>query len=197
MQTSGKYRNIFKADMYHSGVISIWTEPQVAIGQRAFLCCSPTGNVLWDCITYLDDETIKRIRDLGGVSAIVISHPHFYSTMLHWAEVFNCKVYISCEDEEWVMRKGWFQVFWEGKEMDILDGEFKIIKTGGHFPGSSVMLWKSERKLFVADTIGIAASGVNHVKRMPGVISFSFMWSYPNLVSSLNIQRMIITLICL
>lgn len=61
--------------------------------------------------------------------------------------------------------------------------DFVAIKTGGHFPGSSVLWWKSARKLFVADTIMVVPSGIYHVDRVPGTASFSFMWSYPNFVS--------------
>jgi hypothetical protein len=163
-------------------MISIWTEPQLAIGQRTILCCTPQGNILWDCITYLDDETVARINELGGVAAIVISHPHYYTTMLHWAEAFGCPVYLSGEDEEWVLRKGEAQQLWTGKELELLDGQFRVVKVGGHFPGSSVMWWKGERKLFVADTITVVPSGVYHVDRLPGTSSFTFMWSYPNMV---------------
>jgi glyoxylase-like metal-dependent hydrolase (beta-lactamase superfamily II) len=85
LQLSKKYRNVFRMDKYNSGLVSIYTQPQGAIGQRAILCCTDKGNVLWDCITYIDDETVQRIKDLGGIEAIVISHPHYYSTSLHWA----------------------------------------------------------------------------------------------------------------
>jgi len=182
LQLSKKYRNVFKKDKYHSGTISILTEPQFGIGQRAILCCSEKGNVLWDCITYIDDETVQRIKDLGGIEAIVISHPHYYSTSLHWAEAFNCKVYVSSEDREWMMRQGPAQTFWTGKELELLGGEFKAVKVGGHFPGSSVMLWKSARKLFVADSITIIPSGVYHIDRPADTASFTFMWSYPNMI---------------
>lgn len=182
MQLSGKYTNTFTADSFHSGIIYITTTPSFAIGQRAILCCSPAGNVLWDCITYLDDSTISRINDLGGITAIAISHPHFYSTSLHWAAAFNCKVLLSAEDSQWLMRRGDAHELWEGKQRDLV-GEFTVVKVGGHFPGSSVMLWKREKKLFVADSIMVVPSGVYQVDRPQGTTSFTFMWSYPNYVS--------------
>lgn len=118
------------------------------------------------------------------MKAIVISHPHYYSTSLHWAEALGCKVYISAEDEEWVMRKGGAMAFWSGKRMELLDGEFVAVKVGGHFPGSSVLFWPSERKLFIADSITVVPSGVYHVDRPANTVSFAFMWSYPNMVGS-------------
>ncbi len=62
---------------------SITTKPKFAIGQTAFLIQSKTLNVMWDCISYLDDKTIQRIYDLGGIQAIALSHPHYYSTQLN------------------------------------------------------------------------------------------------------------------
>ncbi|KAK2792503.1 hypothetical protein FQN51_001676 [Onygenales sp. PD_10] len=200
LQESRKYKNEFRMDKQHSGLISITTVPQVAIGQRAILCCTPTGNVLWDCLTYIDDDTENKIRELGGIEAIVISHPHYYATSVHWAEAFDCPVYISAEDEEWLMRRApdavrgisgmntkayrnkARHVLWEGKELDLLDGQFKAVKVGGHFPGSSVLLWKEPKKLLIADSIMVVPSGVYHADRLPGTSSFSFMWSYPNLI---------------
>jgi hypothetical protein len=41
--------------------------PSFAIGQRALLIQAPEGNILWDCQTILDEETIKAVKDLGGV----------------------------------------------------------------------------------------------------------------------------------
>src|SRR5512138_1485392 len=54
----------------------IGTVPSFAIGQRALLVQTPQGNVLWDCISLLDDATLDAVRALGGVSAMAVSHPH-------------------------------------------------------------------------------------------------------------------------
>lgn len=115
LRDSNKYTNVFTEDKYHTGVVAVRTEPQVAIGQRAFLLRSPdgAGNILWDCITYIDDETVRQINELGGIKAIVVSHPHYFSTTLHWAEAFRCPVYISAEDGDWLARSGEGYRLWE------------------------------------------------------------------------------------
>ncbi|KAH1493479.1 hypothetical protein LV164_005532 [Aspergillus fumigatus] len=174
-----KYRNVFTTDPENPNLISIQTAPKFAIGQRAFLCLdgSGFGNILWDCITYLDDETIRHINSLGGIRAIVISHPHYFSTSIQWADAFNCDLYISAEDEEWVANRGDGHrlKLWKGKRLFLpsqaLDSaqssDFVAIKTGGHFPGSSVLWWKSAKKLLIADTIMIVPSGLYRVDRPP------------------------------
>lgn len=81
------------------------------------------------------------------------------------------------------------QVFWSVPELHVPDveGETHLvaIKTGGHFPGSTVLWWQSLRKLLVADSILVVPSGIYHADRPPGTASFTFMWSYPNMVCSL------------
>src|SRR5262245_46956407 len=43
---------------HEPGLIGIGTQPKFAIGQRALLVCTPDGNVLWDCISLIDDATV-------------------------------------------------------------------------------------------------------------------------------------------
>src|SRR5438105_12580272 len=42
-------------------LLGIGTEPEFAIAQRALLVSSPAGNLLWDCISLLEDETIAEV----------------------------------------------------------------------------------------------------------------------------------------
>src|SRR5436309_4331192 len=87
-----------------SRLLGIGTEPKFAIGQRALLVQSPEGNVLWDCVSLLNNLTIDSIRELGGLSAIAISHPHYYATMVEWSHAFGgIPIYLHAADREWVM----------------------------------------------------------------------------------------------
>jgi hypothetical protein len=71
------------------GLWGIGTEPSFAIGQRALLVETPDGNVLWDCISYLDDDTVREIIRRGGLAAVAISHPHYYGVMAEWSAAFG------------------------------------------------------------------------------------------------------------
>lgn len=183
--TSPKYTNKHKPLDADDRFISIWTEPKFGIGQRAILIKTPAGNVLWDCITLLNDETVEWINNKGGLKAVVISHPHYYTTHLEWAKTFNCPVYISKEDEEWLCRKSASQsagqVFVETEDVDIFKTGVKAVKLGGHFPGSLVCL--HDGRLLIADTLLMTPAGMGNWKDKPrpkGMNSFAFMWSIPN-----------------
>ncbi|KAI0389633.1 beta-lactamase-like protein [Xylariaceae sp. FL0594] len=181
-------------------LVSIQTQPKFAIGQRAFLVRTPQGNVLFDCITFLDDETVAKIKSLGGLKAIVISHPHYYSAHLHWARTFDCPVYLSDEDQGWLAqreRAGRHQLFLREQTTDLFGTT--VLKLGGHFPGSLVLLY--DKRLLIADTLVTTPSGLgsyeadalgNPRETPPGLNTFAFMWSIPNMIplGPRDIERM-------
>jgi len=147
-------------------------EPEFAIGQRAFLVLSPNGNVLWDCISLLDQPTIDFINAKGGLKAIAFSHPHFYTTMNEWAAEFNCPVYIHHNDKEFNFYPGTSIQHWQGEEKPIVD-DIRMVHIGGHFPGSCVLhigALSPGGSMLCGDTLYISRS-----KRHTAV-----MYSYPN-----------------
>lgn len=158
------------------GLIGIGTEPKFAIGQRALLIQTPTGNILWDCISLLDPATIDAVRGLGGVSAIAISHPHYYSSMVEWSQAFGAApIYLHAADQQWVMRPDPAIVFWQGETMPLADG-VTLIRCGGHFEGGTVLHWAAG-----ADQRGALLSG-DIIQVVQDRRYVSFMRSYPNLI---------------
>jgi hypothetical protein len=160
------------------GITTISTEPRVGIGERAYLLQTSGGNVLWDCIAYLDEPTVGELQALGGVSAIAISHPHFFTTMIEWSHALgNVPIYLHAASRQWVMRPDEVVQYWEGEEpLELLPG-VTLLRCGGHFPGSSVLHWRDAQNgdqsagaLFTGDTISVAAD--------PRWVTF--MYSYPN-----------------
>ena len=68
-----------------------------AIGQRALLLATDSGNVLWDCISLLDQATVAIVKALGGLIGIAISHPHYYASMVEWAHAFDAPIHLHAE----------------------------------------------------------------------------------------------------
>jgi hypothetical protein len=92
----------------------IGMKPEFGIGQRALLVESPGGNVLWDCLPLLD-EMAAFVESRGGLRAIAISHPHYYTTMVEWAKAFECPVLLHELERDWVMRSDDATEFWSGE----------------------------------------------------------------------------------
>lgn len=161
-----------KWKQYESNLFSIQTEPDFAIGQRAFILRTPEGNILWDCIATLDDATKTLIAAIGGLSAIAISHPHYYTTMQDWAAEFDAPIYLHASDSEWIMRDSPHIALWEG-DSHKLSEDVSLIPLGGHFAGGTVLHW--------ANGEGVLLTG-DIVQVTPGADAVSFMWSYPNML---------------
>jgi hypothetical protein len=160
---------------HEPALIAITTVPHFAIGQRAFLILSEHGNVLWDCLTLLDGATITLIKALGGISAIAISHPHYYTAMSRWSRSFAAPVFLHEDDRRHVVDCGGDLVFWQGETRELRPG-MTLVRCGGHFAGGTVLHWADGS--FGA---GALLSG-DVLQVVPDRRHVGFMRSYPNLV---------------
>ena len=170
---SAQHVNLWR--LHEPGLFEIRTRPDFGIGQRAFLLRRPDGNVLWDCVALLDKATEEIVHALGGLKAIAISHPHYYTVMQDWACAFKAPVHLHANDREWVMRSDSRLTFWEGDTHEIANG-LTLLRMGGHFPGGTVLHWaegaEGRGALLSGDIIQVAADSCR----------VSFMWSYPNML---------------
>lgn len=155
-------------------LVGVGVEPSFAIGQRALLVRTPAGNVLWDCISLLDDDARRQIADLGGIDAVCISHPHFYGANVDVADAFDARVLLPRADQRWIQRPS--------PRVELFDDVAEpvpgltLARIGGHFDGAAVLHWPAgcagRGALLTGDTITVVQDRA----------WVSFMWSYPNLI---------------
>jgi hypothetical protein len=155
-------------------LFGIGVEPAFAIGQRALLVRTAAGNVLWDCVSLLDENARTWIAGLGGISAICMSHPHFYAANVEFADAFDARILIPRADRQWVQRPS--------PRIELFDDQAEpvpgltLARIGGHFDGAAVLHWPAGSQgrgvLLTGDTITVVQDR--------GWVSF--MWSYPNLI---------------
>jgi hypothetical protein len=157
------------------GLTGIGSKPSFAIGQRALLVETPEGNVLWDCLAPFDEEVVEAVGARGGIDAIAISHPHYYTTMVDWSRAFDAPIHLPAADREWVTRPDAAIEFWDGDRID-LPGGLTLLRLGGHFAGGAVLHWPAG-----ADGRGALLSG-DILQVVADRRWVSFMRSYPNLI---------------
>ncbi len=170
----GSHRNVFT--VLEPGLTSIRTAPRFAIAQHALLVETPEGNVLWDCVSLIDDATLAAIRARGPVVAIAISHPHFYSTMVEWSHALGgVPIYVHANDRQWIQRPDPVVQPWDDLA-PRLPGGLRLVHTGGHFAGSQVLLWPA----------GAGGRGALLAGDEPNVCTdvrwVTFMRSFPNYI---------------
>jgi hypothetical protein len=161
-------RTVIRRDAGYDGV---GMEPAFAIGQRALLVPAGDRWVLWDCTTLLDDDAAAEIERRGGLAAIAISHPHYYSGMVEWAHRFACPVLLHAADREWIMRPDPAIELWEGETRDLGQG-LTLIRGGGHFAGGTMLHDAGADTLLSGDIVQV----------IPDRSHVGFMYSYPNLI---------------
>jgi hypothetical protein len=171
--TPGDLRAEHRADVreLEPGLVGIGVEPKFGIGQRALL----VDGLLWDCVTLLDDEIEAAVAAAGGLRAIAISHPHYYTAMVDWAEHFGVPILLHADDAEHVMRPSPRIEHWTGDRRPLWNG-LELLRLGGHFAGGAVCLWPGgaggRGALLTGDVVQVVAD----------TDWASFMWSFPNFI---------------
>jgi glyoxylase-like metal-dependent hydrolase (beta-lactamase superfamily II) len=146
-------------------------EPGFAIGQRALLVPAGERFVMWDCVPMIDEDAAAEIMRRGGLAAIAISHPHYYTGMVDLAHRFQCPVHLHADDREWIMRPDPAIELWEGETHELGHG-LTLIRCGGHFAGGTVLHDAARGNLLSGDIVQV----------IPDRGWVSFMYSYPNLI---------------
>ena len=124
----------------------------------------------------LDEAVVEAIQAMGGISAIAISHPHYYTSMVEWSRTFRgVPIYLHADDRPWVIRPDEKTVFWEGETKRLDDG-LTLIRCGGHFKGGTILHWAGG-----AEGKGALLTG-DIIQVVPDRKNVSFMYSYPNYI---------------
>jgi hypothetical protein len=159
-------------DEVEPGLLGIGVAPEIGVGQRGLLVCTPVGNLLWDPPAFIDDRAVGAVRDAGGLRAVSASHPHMYGAIVEWSHAFDAEILLPEADLAWLMRPDPAVRTWAGS-IDLWPG-VTLVKCGGIFPGSAVVHWSAgaggRGALLCGDTIFVT----------PGQDRVSFVWSAPN-----------------
>lgn len=158
------------------GVTTMHVEPSFAIGQRAFLIPHSKGLVMWECLSLVTPDAVARIKVMGKVTALAISHPHFYSAMVDWSDALGgVPIYLHANDADWPRRSSRHIRYWQGERLKLAD-DIELVLLGGHFAGSTGLWWKSGPRLGGSLFPGDAVQVVMDRQRA------TFMYSYPNMI---------------
>ncbi|MET0879852.1 MAG: MBL fold metallo-hydrolase [Tardiphaga sp.] len=159
-----------------AGLMGIGIAPAFGINQRALLVPTGDGNILWDCVSLVSDVMVDLIKGVGGLKAIAISHPHYYTTMVEWSRAFGgIPIYLHAADKEWIMRPDACLELWTGETREIAPG-LTLLRVGGHYDGGSILHWADG-----CDGRGALLSG-DILQVVADRKHLGFMRSYPNFI---------------
>jgi hypothetical protein len=122
-------------------LFSIRSIPAFAAGHRALLLRTEGGNVLWGCVTLIDDATVRMIRALGGLAGIAVSHPRHFSSVIEWSRAFGgVPVHAHTTERRWLMRPDTSVAYWSGQEHQ-LPGNITLVHVGTYRDGGTLLHW--------------------------------------------------------
>ncbi|MDA8331707.1 MAG: MBL fold metallo-hydrolase [Candidatus Dormibacteraeota bacterium] len=174
VELSAGFRN--RLTELEPGLFEIVTEPRFAIGQRALLVRTAAGNVLWDCLSLIDEETVAALGKLGGVQRMAISHPHFYGAFGAWIDALEIPSLLLPAADRAHAVSPHPRVQYFDEDAVTATGDLSVLRLGGHFQGSTVLHWPGgadgRGALLTGDTVAVVADR-RHV---------TFLYSYPNRV---------------
>lgn len=154
------------------GLVGLTVEPGVGIGTTGKLVLTDAGNVLFDVPAYIDDATVEAVRELGGIAAVVASHPHMYGVQSLYSGAFgDAPILVARADAAFLPYRVPAVRLWETAH-EVVAG-VRLEQVGGHFPGSTVA------HLTGADGRGVLLAG-DAIFPGPQGYSVSFLRSYPN-----------------
>ena len=160
------------------GLLGVGITPAFGIPQRSLVLPTSAGNILWETTSLVTADAVAELEARGGISAIVISHPHFYASMVEWSDAFGgVPIVLHANDRQWIARPSEHIELWEGDVYPLTDG-VTLYRCPGHFPGSTVLhsaAGPSGRPILLAGDALHVAQDRRHV---------SFMYSVPNHVPS-------------
>jgi hypothetical protein len=166
------------------GLWGLRPEPKIGIGQTALLAIGAGGNLLFDVPAFVDPAAVEAIGRLGGVAAIMASHPHMYGAQVAWSHAFgDVPVHVAAKDSGWVQRNDPVIETWQDP-FEPVPG-VRASQVGGHFPGQTIAHWTG------ADGVGVLLAGDACAVRPDGNVTF--LRSYPNSIpmSPLGVRRIV------
>jgi hypothetical protein len=153
-------------------LFSVRSIPTLPPGQRALLLRTQHGNVLWGAVTVVDDETVRTIQALGGVTVIAVSQPRHLGCVIEWSHSFGgVPVYIHATSRRWLMRPDAVVQFWNGESLRLAD-DVTLTHIAGGADGGTVLHWPGAAGGRGALLTGDVMQAVAHRRRV-GLLSSS------------------------
>lgn len=135
---------------FDDGVWIFETQPKWGIGPSGYLIERAGGNIFFESCPFYSEEALDFLESKGGIAWLSASHPHAYGGFWQLQKRFSPTVAVQTQDLRWTNSFNTQYPFDE--ELDLGDGA-RLIHTGGHFDGHSILFLKREKTLFAGDML--------------------------------------------
>ncbi len=139
------------------GVTEFGTEPRFGLDSRGWVIETDDGLVGFECAPYYTAPMLAELRRMaaehGGLDVLASSHVHGYGALWQLqVELEPSVVCVGVRDLEWTKA---FRVTWPADDVLDLAPGLRLHRTGGHFPGHSVLHDAGRGVLFCGDSLKV------------------------------------------
>ncbi|WP_116105721.1 hypothetical protein [Lewinella sp. IMCC34191] len=138
------------------GLWDFWTEPQLGLGSHGWLIQREKGNIAFEAAPFYSEDARKQLERLGGVKILGASHPHGYGALWQLQEFFDPELIIHREDLQHTKA---FRVNHVIDDHYVIDGDYEMLRLGGHYEGQTALYAAKHRILFLGDALKIDFDG--------------------------------------
>ncbi len=139
------------------GVTGYWCEPQVGLGTTGWVLDTDAGPVGWEAAGFYPPAGLAELRRRGGLASLGASHVHGYGALWQLQDELAPPVLaIGVDDLAWTKA---FRVTWPTDDRHELAPGVVMHRSGGHFPGHTVLHDEGRGILFVGDLIKVDLHG--------------------------------------
>ena len=139
------------------GVTEFGTEPRFGLDSRGWVIESDAGLVGFECAPWYTADMLAQLRRMaeaeGGFEILASSHVHGYGALWQLQQELEPRtVVVGVRDLEWTKA---FRVTWPADDELELAPDLTLHRTGGHFPGHSVLHDRRRGVLFCGDSLKV------------------------------------------
>lgn len=180
------------------GVTEFYCTPDIGLGGHGWVLETDAGLLGFEATGWYTAEALAELRRRGGLAVLASSHVHGFGALWQLQDELDPPVVaVGVDDLVWTKA---FRVTYPADETLLLATDVTLHRTGGHFPGHSVLHDASRGLLFCGDSLKIdlnpdgtaralsahkafhaqiplSRGELNHMRDIVGALSFETVFS--------------------
>jgi hypothetical protein len=135
------------------GVTEFWCDPVVGLGSHGWVLETSDGLLGFEAAPWYSADALAELRRRGGLRVLASSHVHGFGGLWQLQDELDPPVVsVGVHDLTWTKA---FRVTWPADDRTELAPGITLHRTGGHFPGHSVLHDAERGLLFCGDSLKI------------------------------------------
>ena len=136
-----------------AGITEFGCTPRFGLDSKGWVVETDDGLLGFECAPWYSEQALDELRRRAGLRVLAASHVHGYGALWQLQEQLEPRVVcVGVKDLLWTKA---FRVTWPADDVLELAPDLTLHRTGGHFPGHSVLHDSRRGVLFCGDSLKV------------------------------------------